>query len=94
MNRDQALALLGLQDGAPAPAVRAAYATAVRASHPDTADGQPSGIPIAELKAARDLLLAGVATRPCKVCGGVGSIRGRLGAVTCTSCRGTGDETL
>lgn len=96
MTRDGACDLLGLPTESPdgplwsVTAVRAAWANAVRAVHPDhggTGDAESLGM----LTMARDILLQ---TEPqaCKQCAGVGKVRMRFGMVQCSGCKGTGDR--
>lgn len=77
--------------------VRHAWNEAVKANHPDTITKDDSArivYSMAHLTEARDLLLAVLAgsDRACKFCKGTGKVRGRLGAVDCVTCKGTGDK--
>lgn len=91
MTRDEAAELLGIVKAS--PYVRSAWADKLRQCHADTsADGTSNAEHIAKLTAARDLLLQ-TEVEPCGMCKGVGQVRQRLGMVTCTGCRGTGDKT-
>lgn len=65
--------VLGISKDASPDEVRAAYAAAVKADHPDHGGPGTSG---AELKLARDQMLGRVPlTGTCKVCGGRGWIK-------------------
>lgn len=101
MNQHEAEALLGLTPGEATSvrAVRAAFSRSVRLCHPDTAENggashAPIGNTIGQMQAARDLLLAHLngLNLCCKLCGGSGTVRGRLGRTECVTCNGTGDK--
>lgn len=92
MKSAEALALLGFGPGTTflAPeVVRAAYAAAVKAEHPDHGG---EGTRLQLLKDARDTLLCPSDIGSCKLCRGAGKVRGRFGAQACTACKGTGDQ--
>lgn len=102
MTPGEAMEVLGLVGTALAemrPAdVRAAWAHAVQMHHPDTAittvDSERVALMLETLIKARDCLLDVMAKREraCKFCHGTGKVRGRLGAVACVNCAGTGDR--
>lgn len=100
--RQWAASLLALTLPATAEEVQRNYRSAVKANHPDTAalPGGASGIPMADLQSARDLLLKAVndRTQPapesekrnCFFCGGSGSVGTGFTAEPCSACGGTG----
>ena len=72
--------------------VRKAYARAMMADHPDHGG---DGKLLAKLQQARDVLIGivpGAFSTPCTLCRGVGKVRGRFGAQTCSACEGSGDQ--
>ena len=91
MMRKNALALLGLPDGAyDAEAVAAAFRRAVVAAHPDTGG---AGGNMSELQEARKALLqiSNDDEFACKQCAGRGTVRYKLGVRPCGACKGTGE---
>lgn len=98
MNRSEAMALLGLvtPEDVSIRSIRAAWARKVRVSHPDTAEDvrAEAAANIKKYGVARDLLLAVIAdqNRTCALCKGSGKVRGRVGAVDCHGCSGTGEK--
>ena len=89
MTPEEAVSLLALSPGAEEREIRAAYARAVKADHPDHGG---AGTLMAQLKEARRILLTQGEVPPCNLCRGVGKVRGRFGAQTCTACGGSGDR--
>jgi DnaJ-class molecular chaperone len=100
VNTREAAKVLGFVDGelVTVRSVRAAWARGVRDVHPDlnqtVLPGTEASTRLSELSRARDLLLEELAALngTCKMCGGTGKVRGRLGATQCQSCNGTGDK--
>lgn len=92
MTRERAAQLLAVAIDADAAEVRRACAREVKADHPD--HGGTGGLVRLFLE-ARDVLLATLeshtAVSPCNLCRGVGKVRGRFGAQTCTACGGSGE---
>jgi DnaJ-class molecular chaperone len=76
--------------------IRAAWARKVRITHPDTAPdvAEAAKSNIETISAARDLLLDLLTGQnaTCKTCKGSGKVRGRMGAVDCYACNGTGEK--
>lgn len=92
-SRRTALQTLGLTDPVTREEIGAAWKRAVRAAHPDAGGAGD----VAELGRARDKLLSDAdiydralancgKNTSCKMCGGQGTVRGRFGAIPCTSC--------
>lgn len=75
--------------------IRAAWAAKVRVTHPDTSPdiAAQAADNIKRYSMARDVLLQHVDDEngTCKTCKGTGKVRGRVGAVDCHSCSGTGE---
>lgn len=96
----EALGLVGSALNEMTPSgVKKAWAAAVTAAHPDTEGNwhvrpTDAATQIATLTTARDLLLSVIAgsDRACKLCKGLGKVRGRFGARDCIACKGTGDR--
>lgn len=95
MGYDAALELLQLRPTYDVSTIKAAFARRCRESHPDTFDagGDPT-VTIDALQAARDVLLQAALgmNRACKLCRGVGQVRGSVGWRRCGACKGTGDN--
>ena len=82
--------LLGLPRNPAPDAVRAAFAAAVKAAHPDVGG---AGGDFAALTEARDALINMAQDEVyCGQCNGKGVVRGRFGAVTCKGCDGEGTK--
>lgn len=87
--------LLGLPSGAEPAEIRAAFATKVKAAHPDSGG---TGGDIQQLKQARNILLEAhrlpkehvAAMHPCQMCSGRGMVSEGFGYQVCTTCNGTG----
>lgn len=101
MTRNEAIMLLDphgdfiLTPDCPVQNVRAAFASAVRAVHPDTADIITNGSDhpsVSQLKLARDLLIDEIENHgtKCPICKGKGCVKGRIGVTSCQRCEGTG----
>ena len=95
MTPARALEILGLQPGATAAEVRAAFAACVKATHPDTRKKlvEDEIYPeIVELMDARGTLLTAIedANNACKACNGVGKVRVVVGWRRCGACGGRG----
>jgi hypothetical protein len=92
LTQNEATELLGLAGAlVTKEVVDLAFTGKVKLDHPD--NGGP-GHGITKLKEARDILrqvVAGANNR-CKTCSGAGIVRGKVGAVTCAACKGTGDR--
>jgi DnaJ-class molecular chaperone len=92
-----AMRLLGVTHPLFEDHIVAAYRAAVRDAHPDTRTqqgAQDDGPTIAELQAARDLVLARLNQGQeitCKLCGGSGRVQAGFGAA-CAACNGTGQQ--
>ena len=98
MTPQHATQLLGLSGENPTAAqIRAAFADAVRANHPDSTQWHVrkpvNAVSIRDLQMARDVLLECVATQnsTCQMCRGVGKVRGKVGWRRCDACGGKGD---
>lgn len=93
MSPEEAIRALG------EPAVRAAYAAALKAAHPDHGgDAETAASRIKHIVKARDTLLALFTKETeekfpaCIQCGGRGTVPGAFGARTCSACDGTGEQ--
>ena len=95
MTHEEALHLLALKPTYSPDIIRQAFANACKVSHPDTAETLESNqVSMSQLKEARDVLLEAAAGlgRACKLCRGVGQVRGAIGVRKCSACNGTGDK--
>jgi DnaJ-class molecular chaperone len=92
MNRAQALVVLRIDDTYPdAARVKMAYRERCKATHPDAIRLRVEALTMDVLREARDYLLFDKDSA-CNLCKGVGKVRGRVGAQTCTVCHGTGEK--
>ena len=94
MTRQDALRLLRLtDDDLDAATIRSAFRHAAFRFHPDTTPMVSEVADFDKLRSARDLLLSLTKSlhKACKLCHGRGKVPGRLGAVTCGACGGTGE---
>lgn len=95
MTREQALELLGLRGEPDSATIRSAFRAAAFRFHPDAAGAIVSKTAdFDKLRKARDLLLSLTVapSKACKLCQGRGRVPGRLGAVICGACQGTGEQ--
>jgi DnaJ-class molecular chaperone len=90
----RAAALLQLRPPFTAAEVRSAFNRRARETHPDSA-GVAEFFDMSDLVLARDMLLQDSVGQngTCRLCSGLGIVRGRLGALKCGQCRGTGEVT-
>ena len=101
MRRDTAVIMLGLTGPLTelTPAlIMEAFRKAAWKHHPDgqgEAFGPGAAADIDKLTTAKKTLLDMLsgADFACKMCGGSGKVRGRMGLVQCGPCKGTGDRT-
>jgi DnaJ-class molecular chaperone len=99
MKQSQARELLGLSNAVAAltpEIVTEAFRAQAKNIHPDSPSRTMQG-PAADLSLltiARKTLLDSLsgADFACKLCGGSGKVRGRMGLVVCGPCKGTGDK--
>ena len=101
MRRDTAAIMLGLTGPLTelTPAlIMEAFRASAKANHPDvmTAEvAKHAAVDMDKLTTAKKTLLDMLsgADFACKLCGGSGKVRGRMGLVQCGPCKGTGDRT-
>lgn len=92
MKRDEALKLLGLEKCVTTltpEIVQTAFRRAVVENHPDKG-GEATNIGV--YQTAKKVLLDNLvdADSTCKLCGGLGTVRGTMGHRACVACSGTG----
>lgn len=96
MKRELALQLLCLDKAKTTltpEIVMEAFRARVKLAHPDTAPGACLERPLVQdLLCAKKILLAQLtdADSACKLCSGVGMVRGTVGYRACVACKGTG----
>jgi hypothetical protein len=103
MKQSEARKVLGLDSAVVALTpgiIMEAFRARCKECHPDTYSGDDSVsiVPLYtmdQLTTARKTLLDSLmgADFACKLCGGSGKVRGRMGLVQCGPCKGTGDKT-
>lgn len=93
LTRETAFALLNLVPGPVGPSViKRAAAMRIMSLHPDTSAGHASGVTIAQVQAARDLLVSEQHGKPCALCKGRGKVLVGMAARDCVACDGTGER--
>src|SRR5579863_726918 len=99
MRQSEARKLLGLDSavaGLTPEIIIEAFRAAAKAGHPDSADYSADHHihNMNALTTAKKTLLDSLsgADFSCKLCGGSGMVRGRMGLVQCGPCKGTGDK--
>lgn len=98
MNRQQAVELLGLHNarcGLTADIVTEAFRREAKRVHPDSPSRTMQGpaMDMDLLTIARDFLLKNLGSNDdfaCKLCGGLGMVRAKIGWLRCAACKGTG----
>lgn len=92
MTPTRAAELLAVPESADALQVQQAYRAAVKQAHPDT--GPANGVSIKDLQMARDVLIERVVMQnnACRLCDGVGKVRGVMGWRECSACDGKGER--
>lgn len=93
MKPDLAAALLRPENSVDMASVKAAFAARCREMHPDTTPDATDRVAIGMLQEARNVLLNDIAQKnnACKLCRGVGKVRGAIGYRKCGACAGTGE---